>query len=227
MAFLKLPGETIKLVQFSGVRYYTDGFVKAPSVTTILRETRSAYNKQFLAKFNETNGEYTKMCADRGTRLHKEIEDYLVKRIPNSNISEDLKPFFKNVKPLLNKLDPLFLELPLIHKEYLYGGTADCGAVYGGESGIPLLIDWKTSDKPKNSWYDYPLQLAAYIKAFNSLYAELCGVTLSSAMLVCVHPAGVQIEIFGSNQVEHYWNKFLVRLRQYYDKYSVEKENIA
>lgn len=224
MTFLKLPNDSVKLVQLSGVRYYTDGYVKVPSVTTILKETRSDYSKKFLAKFNETNGEYTKMCANRGTRLHSAVEKYLVTKIIPSNLDEDLQPFFKNVRPLLDKLDPLFLELPLVNKNYLYGGTADCGAVYGGESGIPLLIDWKTSDKPKTNWYDYPLQLAAYIKAFNGLYENLCGVSFSSAMLVCINPNGVQVELFGPSQIEHYWNKFKVRLQQYYERYH---QNIA
>jgi hypothetical protein len=57
-----------------------------------------------------------------------------------------------------HEVEPLHMEMPLVHKEFEYGGTFDCLAYVDGTL---TLLDWKTSGNP----VPYPshfAQLAAY-----------------------------------------------------------------
>jgi len=164
-----------------GKRYYStpDGN-QVQSVTTILDATKSTEQKQALQAWRQRVGERQAQqiateAANRGTRMHKYVEDYVqtgVLREPGSNpysaqsqrmakiiIDQYLKP---------NCGDLYGSEVNLFYPE-LYAGTTDLVGMWNGELAI---IDFKQTNRPKKTEFigDYFLQLAAYAQAHNHVY---------------------------------------------------------
>ena len=104
-----------------------------------------------------------------GTLMHKLIHANLTgdlqasqpkgKRM-TSTISEFMK--WKNS----NKPEPKRLEYNVINRKDMYGGTVD---FIGNVNGIPSIVDWKSSS---GIYSDYPLQLAAYLRAYTEMHPD-------------------------------------------------------
>ena len=163
-----------------GKRHYClpDGS-KVPSVTTILDKTKSEEAKQALANWKKAVGaeraqQITTEAANRGTRMHAYLEQYV--------LTEDMKPLPSNpyahpswfmaaeiiLKGLTNVDEFWGVEVPLDYSG-LYAGTTDCLGVWKGK---PAILDFKQSNKPKKrEWIgDYFLQLAAYAQAHDHMH---------------------------------------------------------
>ena len=159
--------------------YQTPDGKRVPSVTTILSATQPEAKKQALQNWRKSVGieraqAITTDAANRGTRMHKYLEDY----IRNGVLSErGSNPFsFAShamaqtiIEDGLKNVDELWgIEVPLYFPK-LYAGTTDgCGIHMGDES----IIDYKQTNKPKKQeWIeDYYLQLVAYALAHNEVY---------------------------------------------------------
>ena len=113
-------------------------------------------------------------AANRGTRMHKYLEDY----IRNGEMSpRGSNPFsFAShamantiVEDGLKNINEIWgVEIPLYFPQ-MYAGTTDgCGIHMGDEA----IIDYKQTNKPKKQeWIeDYYLQLVAYALAHNEVY---------------------------------------------------------
>jgi len=152
---------------------------KVPSVTTILDRTKPAEQRQALANWKKRVGEaqaqqITTEAANRGTRMHKYLEDYA--------LTDELKPlpanpyaqpsWFMAAEVILNGLchvDEFWgVEVPVYYSG-LYAGTTDCVGIWKGR---PAIMDFKQTNKPKKrEWIeDYFLQLAAYAQAHDSMH---------------------------------------------------------
>jgi hypothetical protein len=163
-----------------GKRHYClpDGS-KVPSVTTILDKTKSEESRQALANWRRAVGEQraqqiTTEAANRGTRMHKYLEDYV--------LTSDMKPlpgnpfahpsWFMAAQVILEGLpnvDEFWgVEVPVYYSG-LYAGTTDCLGLWKGK---PAIMDFKQSNKVKKREYieDYFLQLAAYAAAHNETH---------------------------------------------------------
>ena len=164
----------------SGVRLYAcpDGH-KVPSVTTVLDATKPQEAKEALARWKASVGkekaqEITTMAASRGTRMHKNLEDYIAGIPLNDSASNPYaqqglvmaRSVIEN--GLSNVTEVWGSEVPLYYPE-LYAGTTDCVGVH---QNIPSIIDFKQTNKPKKrEWItDYFLQLAFYANAHNAVY---------------------------------------------------------
>lgn len=169
-----------------GKRHYClpDGS-RVPSVTTILDRTKPQEQREALAKWKKAVGEeraqqITTEAANRGTRMHAYLEQYV--------LSDDLKPLPSNpyahpswfmaaeviLKGLTNVDEFWGVEVPLYYSG-LYAGTTDCLGIWRDpKTGIarPAIMDFKQSNKPKKrEWIeDYFLQLAAYAQAHNHMH---------------------------------------------------------
>jgi genome maintenance exonuclease 1 len=152
---------------------------KVPSVTTILDRTKPAEAREALANWKRAVGEkraqeITTEAANRGTRMHAYLEQYV--------LTTDLKPlpgnpyahpsWFMAAEVILKGLQHVDefwgTEVPLYYSG-LYAGTTD---LIGTWKGQPAIMDFKQSNKVKKREYigDYFLQLAAYAAAHNEMH---------------------------------------------------------
>jgi genome maintenance exonuclease 1 len=178
-----------------GKRHYClpDG-TKVPSVTTILDRTKPAEAREALANWKRAVGEkraqeITTEAANRGTRMHAYLEQYV--------LTTDLKPlpgnpyahpsWFMAAEVILKGLQHVDefwgTEVPLYYSG-LYAGTTD---LIGTWKGQPAIMDFKQSNKVKKREYigDYFLQLAAYAAAHN----EMHGTSINTGVvLMAVQP---------------------------------------
>ena len=170
----------IKRESVDGKRHYClpDGS-KVPSVTTILDKTKSEESKQALQNWRKAVGEQkaqqiTTEAANRGTRMHSYLETYIM--------MDDMKPlpanpfaqpsWFMAAEVILNglsRVDEFWGSEVPVYYSGLYAGTTDCIAVH---QGVPAIVDFKQSNKPKKREYigDYFIQLAAYAAAHNDTH---------------------------------------------------------
>ena len=178
-----------------GKRLYScpDGS-KVPSVTTVLDKTKPEEKKQALNEWRKRVGvenaqKITTEAANRGTRMHTYLENY----IKQGQLQErGSNPFgwasyamaqtviedgLKNVNEIWG------VEIPLYFPK-LYAGTTDgCGLHLNEES----ILDYKQTNKPKRQeWIeDYYLQLVAYALAHNEVYGTNIR---KGVVLMCVKP---------------------------------------
>ena len=167
---------------------------RVPSVTTILDRTKPEEKKQALNEWRKRVGvenaqKITTEAANRGTRMHTYLEDY----IKQGKLKErGSNPFgwashamaqtviedgLKNVNEIWG------VEIPLYFPK-LYAGTTDgCGLHLNEES----ILDYKQTNKPKRvEWIeDYYLQLVAYALAHNEVYGTNIR---KGVVLMCVKP---------------------------------------
>jgi genome maintenance exonuclease 1 len=212
--------------------YATPEGHKVPSVTTILDKTKPAESRIALANWRKAVGEkkaqeITTEAANRGTRMHKYLEDYVSQGYlsdPGSNpFSQQshkmadciIKQGFGPVSEVWGN------EVPLYFPE-LYAGTTDCVGVHNGEQSI---LDYKQTNKPKKLEYidDYFIQLTAYALAHN----EVHGTNIrKGVILMCVKPAEIAPMQWGDPQYQEfvleskdfdYWTeRWCKRVEEYY-----------
>jgi genome maintenance exonuclease 1 len=174
--------------------YSTPDGSKVPSVTTILDRTKPEEKKAALNEWRKRVGvenaqKITTEAANRGTRMHTYLEDYIKQgqlRERGSNpfgwashamaqtVIED---------GLVNVNEIWGVEIPLYFPK-LYAGTTDgCGLHLNEES----ILDYKQTNKPKRAeWIeDYYLQLTAYALAHNEVYGTNIR---KGVVLMCVKP---------------------------------------
>lgn len=170
----------IKRSSENGKRVYTTPTGdKVPSVTTILSATTPKKKKEALENWRKNVGHHraqqiTTQAANRGTRLHTYLEDYVktgVLKEKGSNpfgwASHSMADTV--IQKGLSKVNEVWgVEIPLYIPK-LYAGTADGAGIHLGEQAI---LDYKQTNKPKkDEWIDdYKLQLCAYAHAHNELF---------------------------------------------------------
>lgn len=169
--------ELISRKSVNGKRLYQtpDGGAVA-SVTTILDATK---DKTHLIAWRKRVGEakatqIVTEAANRGTRLHKYIEDYIETGewpTPGSNPhAQHAHKMAEIVKDhALGDINEIWgSEIPLYIPQ-MYAGTTDLVGLYKNNSAI---MDFKQTNKPKKGeWVeDYYLQMTAYALAHNEIH---------------------------------------------------------
>jgi PD-(D/E)XK nuclease superfamily len=174
--------------------YATPDGSKVPSVTTILDKTKPEEKRKALANWKKAVGEkkaqeITTEAANRGTRMHKYLEDYVKTgtiQPPGTNpYSKQSYAMAKVViqQGLCNVNEIWGVEVPLYFPG-LYAGTTDGLGLHLNEQAI---IDYKQTNKPKKEeWIeDYYLQLTAYALAHNEVHGTQIN---KGVVLMCVQP---------------------------------------
>lgn len=162
--------------EVNGKRLYaTPDGNKLPSVTTILDKTK---DKTFLIEWRKRVGdaEATRIsteAAGLGTLLHTHLENWIIgkERPSGNNLVHQMARDMSEViitKGLCDVTEVWGQEVGLYYPD-LYAGTTD---LIGRYKGVPAIIDYKTTKKPKKEeWVeDYYLQCCAYAHAHNKLY---------------------------------------------------------
>ena len=167
--------------QPSGRTYVDPDGNRYPSITTVL----SILNEEELAAWRKRVGdaEANKIgnrAAARGTQVHNIIEKYLL----NEDISDFLphvRQSLGNLRPILNRsIGRIFgLEAPLYSRYLGLAGRVDCVAEW---EGVPSIIDFKTSRRPKKHEKipNYFAQMAGYAV----MWEERTGMPITNTVIV-------------------------------------------
>ena len=146
-----------------------------PSLTTLLGKTS---NQMWLEAWKARVGEeeaarVSKEATDRGTLIHEYAENYF-----NGNSISQLDtetPVVQQMtKNLINAVEKGVSEIwgqeqILYSNKYKYAGRTDMVGLWNG---VPSIIDFKTSKKPKynSGIIDYYIQCCGYAVAHNQMY---------------------------------------------------------
>jgi genome maintenance exonuclease 1 len=182
------------------------------------RLTLERWEKQMIAELGEDGFRlYKDTLFANGANLHTNIQCYLsgkpdeeIKILPaNEGHWASMEPVFSCIS------DVVCLEQPVRHSELQYCGVLDCVADYRGHRHV---IEWKTSKRRKANikyTFDNPLQVVAYLGAFNcqpstQLQVERC-------MLVIGYDDGTLADVHVMDKWEclNYWTSWLQRLHLY------------
>ena len=167
--------------QPSGRTYIDPDGNRYPSITTVL----SILNEEELAAWRKRVGdtEANKIgnrAAARGTQVHNIIEKYLL----NEDIS-DFLPYVRqslsNIRSILDEhITTIYgLEVPLYSRYLGVAGRCDCIALFDG---VPTIVDFKTSKRPKKHEKipNYFAQMAGYAV----MWEERTGMTITNTVII-------------------------------------------
>jgi genome maintenance exonuclease 1 len=191
-------------------------------VSTILNVTKPLEARQALQQWRQRVGyaeanRISGRASRRGTKTHAHLRKHLLGQA--GECPEAAQPYWKSLEPVLEHLENVRLvEGAVFHYDLKYAGRVDCIATYRG---VPCVMDWKTSDRPKETiqrLYDHPLQLAAYCGAANHVYSEH-GIHLTEAVLINAVP-GQEAEVFwfDADRLRDYWHQWTARVNQFYGR---------
>ena len=206
-----------------GVRKYSIGREKLPSVTTIISSTQDASKTESLArwklKVGEVEAERIKnTAATRGTAMHSYLEHHVkggnvldltdVGREARSMAEVIIKKGFPDLEEVWG------VECTLFYPGLYAGQTDLCGIYQGRES----IVDFKQSNKPKRAeWIgDYKLQLAAYATAHDCIF----GTNIEQGViLMCTPDNFFQRFIVNGPEFREWKWKWLQKISDYYKYY--------
>lgn len=167
--------------QPSGRTYIDPDGNRYPSITTVL----SILNEEELAAWRKRVGdaEANKIgnrAAARGTQVHNIIEKYL--------LNEDITDYLPYVRQSLNNIRPILdehittiygLEVPLYSRHLGVAGRCDCIALFDG---VPTIVDFKTSRRPKKHEKipNYFAQMAGYAV----MWEERTGMPITNTVII-------------------------------------------
>ena len=181
--------KNIKNIDSSTGRVYDTPDGQFVSVTTMLSKTA---NKQGLLAWRNKIGDeeadkIVKASAERGTKMHAYLEDYMIKNstatldnareyVRTSGLLQepyDIQVMAKSIIKFLanNNFTSLAQEIAVWDTELKIAGRCDnIGLLFGKL----VLLDYKSSRSEKQRKYveDYYLQATAYCKAFNQLFSN-------------------------------------------------------
>ena len=191
----KFEYKLIPRVTIDGKRFYeTPDGNKLPSVTTILDKTKSQEKIQALNNWRKRVGvekaqEITTEAANRGTRMHTYLEQYvkdgMIKERGSNPFSWPSHAMAQVVidQGLRNVNEFWGIEVPLYFPG-IYAGTTDGAGLHLNQESI---LDYKQTNRPKKrEWIDdYFVQLCAYAEAHNEVYGTKIR---KGVILMCVKP---------------------------------------
>jgi len=211
--------------KIDGIRKYSIGEEKLPSVTAILNKTQDPSKIESLAKWKARVGEVEaerikNTAAIRGTAMHSYLEHY----VKGGNVLDlsDVGREARNMAEVIIEkgfpdLEEVWgVECTLFYPGLYAGQTDMCGIYQGRES----IIDFKQSNKPKRAeWIgDYKLQLVAYATAHDCIF----GTNIEQGViLMCTPDNYFQRFIVNGSEFKEYKWKWLQKISDYYGSISV------
>ena len=153
--------------------YNTPTGKQYPSITRVTGMLTEDSIKQWRSRVgNEEANKISTKAANRGTRIHTLCENFLQGKPVEPDMFD--VEFWNEFKPYVDKIDNIHaLESKLYSDKLQVAGTVDC---IGDYEGVPNIIDFKTSGKPKdiNNIQHYFLQATAY----SVMFEELTGIII-------------------------------------------------
>ena len=154
----------IKQVNIDGVRYYDTPDGTLISITSLLKNfTPEGILEWREAVGEEVANEVMRAAADRGSKVHKIIENCLSNKSENDlvgNYGELAARMFSQMVPALDKIDRIrALEKGLYSTRFGIAGRVDCIAEYDKEL---TVIDFKTSTRKRDERNETHLVQASF-----------------------------------------------------------------
>ena len=208
-----------------GVRKYSIGQEKLPSVTTIISSTQDASKTESLArwklKVGEVEAERIKnTAATRGTAMHSYLEHHVKggNVLDLTDVGREARSMGQTIieKGFPDLEEVWGVECTLFYPGLYAGQTDLCGIYQGRES----IVDFKQSNKPKrDEWIgDYKLQLAAYATAHDCIF----GTNIEQGViLMCTPDNFFQRFIVNGPEFREWKWKWLQKISDYYKSISV------
>ena len=154
----------IKQININGVRYYDTPDGTLISITSLLKNfTPEGILEWRKAVGEEVANEVMRAAADRGSKVHKIIENCLSNKPENDlvgNYGELAARMFSQMVPALDKIDRIrTLEKGLYSTRFGIAGRVDCIAEYDNEL---TVIDFKTSTRKRDERNETHLVQASF-----------------------------------------------------------------
>jgi len=154
----------IKQININGVRYYDTPDGTLISITSLLKNfTPEGILEWREAVGEEVANEVMRAAADRGSKVHKIIENCLSNKSENDlvgNYGELAARMFSQMIPALDKIDRIrALEKGLYSTRFGIAGRVDCIAEYDKEL---TVIDFKTSTRKRDERNETHLVQASF-----------------------------------------------------------------
>ena len=176
--------EPLSVSYENGTRYYeVEPGVLFPSMTSVL----SILSRDSIAKWKKRVGEekaesISRKARHRGNRVHQICENFLKNRqdYTSGELPDAIELFNVLKSPLMKNLNKIYhIESPLYSMELGVAGRVD---LIGEWMGVPIILDFKTSARPKKEeWVDnYFMQGAGYAK----MYEEMSGIQIKHMLIL-------------------------------------------
>ena len=154
----------IKQININGVRYYDTPDGTLISITSLLKNfTPEGILEWRKAVGEDVANEVMRAAADRGSKVHKIIENCLSNKSENDlvgNYGELAARMFSQMVPALDKIDRIrALEKGLYSSRFGIAGRVDCIAEYDKEL---TVIDFKTSTRKRDERNETHLVQASF-----------------------------------------------------------------
>jgi len=154
----------IKQININGVRHYDTPDGTLISITSLLKNfTPEGILEWRKAVGEDVANEVMRAAADRGSKVHKIIENCLSNKPENDlvgNYGELAARMFSQMVPALDKIDRIrALEKGLYSTRFGIAGRVDCIAEYNNEL---TVIDFKTSTRKRDERNETHLVQASF-----------------------------------------------------------------
>ena len=152
-----------------------------PSVTTVTGYSKKTFFNEWRKK--PGNEEYLLRAQDRGNVLHEAIENYINNRgfpVVSETVKQEYIDVFNCMVDHLNRIDNIRLqEKPLLSDCIRIAGRVDC---IGDYCGVPSIIDFKGSSKPKKAeWIQNYFEQAT---CYAVMYQEMYGISVKNIVIL-------------------------------------------
>ena len=191
----------IKQVNIDGVRYYDTPDGTLISITSLLKN----FTPQGILDWREAVGEEVanevmRAAADRGSKVHKIIENCLSNKSENDlvgNYGELAARMFSQMVPALDKIDRIrALEKGLYSTRFGIAGRVDCIAEYDKEL---TVIDFKTSTRKRDERNETHLVQASF---YSLAWEERTGEKVNQIVILTTTEDG-ELDVYRDDPSKH------------------------
>ena len=206
----------IKQININGVRHYDTPDGTLISITSLLKNfTPEGILEWRKAVGEDVANEVMRAAADRGSKVHKIIENCLSNKPENDlvgNYGELAARMFSQMVPALDKIDRIrALEKGLYSTRFGIAGRVDCIAEYDKEL---TVIDFKTSTRKRDERNETHLVQASF---YSLAWEERTGEKVSQIAILTTTEDG-ELDVYRDDPSNH-----VDRLEEMIEEYKAGK----